>query len=233
MTTNDNLDGPGGGFSRNLAAILTAIATIVATVAGVIALWHRTGDAVPGPSDSPSVSLSASASPSRIPGGALDNIQPKDCLPYNPGDLRIVDEGASGWLLTDGRSRMLTLDNRTDAVNALALAQRHTQQCFIGRDNRRADRRTYIVDYWAGESGRATTISGEDCIGYSVAGLHLENEGDAGWLLTDGRSRMLMLDNPTDGNNALTLARAFTKQCYIGRGNHRSDRSQYIVEYWR
>src|SRR5215510_8230337 len=41
-----------------------------------------------------------------------------DCLLYNPNDLKIVDEGPSGWLLTDGRSRMLILDNKEDAEKA-------------------------------------------------------------------------------------------------------------------
>jgi sphingomyelin phosphodiesterase len=72
----------------------------------------------------------------------------EDCLTYNPADLRIVDEGASGWLLTDGRSRMLTLDTRQDALDALALARRHTKHCFIGRGNARANRSSYIVAYW-------------------------------------------------------------------------------------
>jgi len=49
----------------------------------------------------------------------------RDCLPYNPRNLRIENEGASGWLLTDGRSRMLVLDNRPDAARALALARQH------------------------------------------------------------------------------------------------------------
>ena len=44
-----------------------------------------------------------------------------DCLFYDPRDLKIVFEGATGWLLTDGRSRMLILDNREDADRALAL----------------------------------------------------------------------------------------------------------------
>ena len=72
----------------------------------------------------------------------------EDCISYNTRSLRIVDEGVNGWLLTDGRSRMLTLDNEEDATAALALARGHTQQCFIGRDNRRPNRKDYIVEYW-------------------------------------------------------------------------------------
>jgi hypothetical protein len=71
-----------------------------------------------------------------------------DCLPYDPDDLSIVDEGASGWLLTDGRSRMLVLDAEADAEAALALTRRHDSQCFIGRGNSRTNRSSYIVDYW-------------------------------------------------------------------------------------
>jgi hypothetical protein len=62
--------------------------------------------------------------------------------------LKIVDEGERGWLLTDDRSRMLILDNENDAKAALALARKHTQHCFIGRDNKRKNRRDYIVEYW-------------------------------------------------------------------------------------
>jgi hypothetical protein len=84
------------------------------------------------------------------PGPAPEDfgVVPEDCLPYSQADLRIVDEGASGWLLTDGGSRMLILDNGNDASNALSLARYHSNQCFIGRDNTRPNRRDYIVQYW-------------------------------------------------------------------------------------
>lgn len=158
---------------------------------------------------------------------------PADCLSYDPRSLRIVNEGEAGWLLTDGRSRMAMLDTEADARKALALAQRHTAQCFIGRGNRRPNRRDYIVTYWTGVSGITTTISQQDCIPYDVTGLRIANEGAAGWLLTDGRSRMLTLDSEADARQALALARQHTAQCFIGRGNRRPDRQAYIMAYWR
>jgi hypothetical protein len=78
----------------------------------------------------------------------IEPVPGDDCLAYNPRALRIVNEGARGWLLTDGQSRMLMLDNEEDAKKALALARRHTQHCFIGRGNRRPNRKDYIVEYW-------------------------------------------------------------------------------------
>jgi hypothetical protein len=160
-------------------------------------------------------------------------IQPSDCLPYAVASLRIGDGGATGWFLTDGTSRMVLLDNQADARSALALAQRHTAHCFIGRDNPRPNRNDYIIGYWAGSSGRRTTIAKEDCIAYRTASLRIVDQGATGWLLTDGLSRMNVLDNQQDAANALTLARQFSRQCFIGRNNTRPDRTAYIVQYWQ
>lgn len=157
----------------------------------------------------------------------------EDCLPYNPNKLRIENEGASGWLLTDGGSRMLVLDNRVDAVKALALARKHTAHCFVGRDNRRLNRKDYIMEYWTGDSGLSTTIPREDCISYNPATLEIRDEGASGWLLTDGSSRMVTLDSRGDAEQAKSIAGGFSKQCFIGRNNTRPNRKDYIVGYWR
>jgi hypothetical protein len=157
-----------------------------------------------------------------------------DCLPYNPGSLRIENEGASGWLLTDGSQRMQTLASQADAQKALAMARQHRAQCFIGRDNTRPNRKDYIMLWWRGDSGIVSPIpGGEDCISYNTGGLRIENEGANGWLLTDGSSRMVMLDNQDDAEQALTVTRRFSRQCFIGRNNTRPNRKDFIVQYWR
>jgi hypothetical protein len=184
----------------------------------------------PGPTTTSPTADGTSIGPGEPAG--LANIQSPDCLPYDPNQLSVVDEGSTGWLLTDGVSRMKELDNASDAQNALALAQRHTAHCFIGRDNSRPNRDEYIVEYWTGDSGRTTTIDPQDCIAYDQAHLSIEDEGDSGWLLTDGSSNMLVLDNQQDSQNALMRAKAFTNQCFFGRGNQRSDRLGYILQYW-
>ena len=73
----------------------------------------------------------------------------------------------------------------------------------------------------------------QDCISYNTGGLRIENEGANGWLLTDGSSRMAMLDNQDDAQQALTVARRFSQQCFIGRNNTRPNRKDFIVQYWR
>ena len=128
---------------------------------------------------------------------------------------------------------MKVLDDRPDAEAALALARRHTLQCFIGRDNVRSERLDYIVAYWAGVSGLATTIENEDCLPYDPNALRIVDEGASGWLLTDGDSRMLILDNRSDAQLALDVGGLYSDHCFIGRGNSRPNRSSYILEYWR
>ncbi len=163
---------------------------------------------------------------------SLPPVVQEDCLPYTPNALRLVNEGAGGWLLTDGTSRMLVLDNESDAQRALTLARSQTAHCFIGRNNGRPNRLNYIVEYWKGGAG-VPSLPGEDCLPYNRTALRLVDEGPAGWLLTDGGSRMLTLDNRADAERALALARAASAQCFIGRNNTRANRRSYIVGYWR
>ncbi len=156
-----------------------------------------------------------------------------DCLAYNPNDLKIVDEGPSGWLLTDGRSRMLILDNKEDAEKALALARRYTSHCFIGRDNTKPNRDDYVHEYWMGDSGIGTVIPNEDCIPYNPDTLRIVDEGLTGFLLTDGVSRMAIYASREDAEEGLRVAKLYKQQCFIGRGNTRPNRKDYIVEYWK
>ncbi len=128
---------------------------------------------------------------------------------------------------------MLMLDDQTDAQKALALAKRHTAHCFIGRDNTRSNRKDYIQEYWKGSSGQTATIASEDCLSYNRANLKIVDEAANGWLLTDGASRMAMLDDRQDAERALAVAKGYNQQCFIGRDNQRPNRKDYIVRYWK
>ncbi|HEX8904913.1 MAG TPA: hypothetical protein VF771_08750 [Longimicrobiaceae bacterium] len=165
-------------------------------------------------------------------GGQSGPVAPEDCLAYDRPHLTIRDEGAQGWLLTDGVSRMLMLDNRADAERALAVAKAHTHHCFIGRGNHRPNRSQYIVHYWRGNPG-ASAMPGEDCISYNPATVGVFDRGALGWRLEDGPNLLVLYDNQADANRGLMVARAFSHLCFIGRNNSRPDRYSYIVEYWR
>jgi hypothetical protein len=81
-------------------------------------------------------------------GAGAPSFPGEDCNSYNPGNLRIVNEGANGWLLADGTFRMLSLDNRDDAIQALNLARGNSRICYIGRGNTRPNPGDYILTYW-------------------------------------------------------------------------------------
>jgi hypothetical protein len=71
-----------------------------------------------------------------------------------------------------------------------------------------------------------------DELPYDPRKLRYVNEGERGWLLTDGTSRMKMFDNKEDARNGLRVARRHTRHGFIGRDNPRSNRIDYITEYW-
>ncbi|HPA50024.1 MAG TPA: C1 family peptidase [Thermoanaerobaculia bacterium] len=157
----------------------------------------------------------------------------RDEIAYNPRTLRIVDEGARGWLLTDGVSRMKILDSKEDARNALCVARRYTRQGFVGRDNRRANRIDYITEYWAGNSGLPhEPLTREDAIPYDPSKVVAEDIDADGWRLREGSHWMLLADDLNDALAVLQIVERYTKMCFIGRGNHRPDRKSYIMTYW-
>lgn len=161
------------------------------------------------------------------------NPAPEDCISYDPNRLSVADAGAPGWRLQAGDMWMSIFDNQRDAENALAVVRKYSQQCFIGRGNSRPNRKDYIVQYWQTPSGISSNVSESDCLPYLTNNLSIQNEGASGWRLTDGSSRMKILDNESDARAMLALAQRNSQHCFIGRGNARPDRMNYVFEYWQ
>ncbi len=151
------------------------------------------------------------------------------CLPYNTANLSVVQAGDS-WLLSDGVQSMLSLDTFTDALNALALARRYSSLCYIGRNNVRSNRLAYIVNFWHGDTGVATSISPEDCTPYSPAALQITSLGTNGWAVTDGAQQLLLLETQADATVATTEAKKYSAQCFIGRQNTRPNPLSFIQQ---
>jgi hypothetical protein len=157
-----------------------------------------------------------------------------DELPYNPAALRIVDEGANGWLLTDGVSRMKMFDTKEDARNALRVARRYTRHGFVGRDNPRgAKRMDYITEYWAGNSGLPwEPLTTTDAIPYNPLNVVAEDLDAQGWRLREGNHWMLLANDLNDALAILRVVERYSRMCFIGRNNHRPNRKSYIMTYW-
>jgi len=43
---------------------------------------------------------------------------------------------------------ILQADDMNDALAVVGIVERHTRMCFIGRGNRRPNRKSYIMTYW-------------------------------------------------------------------------------------
>jgi hypothetical protein len=162
----------------------------------------------------------------------------EDCLPYNPQTLKVVEEELMNtWRLTDGHSSMLTFGTAQDAENGLAVAERYSEQCFIGRHaSTRPGAKTdahqrYIVNYWKAPTGKQTRISPEACQAYVGSELRAEDNGAAGWTVTDERDFHVPVDNSADADALITLARQYTAHCTIGGTDPPSPVRR--VDYWK
>lgn len=71
------------------------------------------------------------------------------CVPYDPAGLKLELQRTGDWRLqrADGAIFKLFAD-REDAEAGLAVAKEHTQLCYIGKSNTKANRRDYIMEYW-------------------------------------------------------------------------------------
>jgi hypothetical protein len=183
--------------------------------------------------------------------------QRQDCSVYNPETLTIERLETGVWRLEDGGHYLAGFANEAEGKNALALAQRFREMCFIGRTNRRAGnaRGSYMLTYWQGSSGKSTTIEPEQCQAYDPAKLHVVDRrlhvvnqgaqssvrGDSraftfgtDWVVTDDADFTLTLDSQEDAAAALALARQFKSRCTIGSyvnspGQLRTSR----FDYWK
>jgi len=156
-----------------------------------------------------------------------------DEISYDPRGLRVVDEGSRGWLLTDGRSRMKMFDTKEDAHNGMLVARRHSRQGFVGRDNPRSNRSDYIFTYFAGTSGLPwQPLSKVDALPYTPGNVRAEDRNASGWTLVDGDHQMVIAHDFNDALAALSVVERHSRMCFIGRGNKRPNRKDYIMTYW-
>lgn len=165
-----------------------------------------------------------------------------DCSSYDPNTIQIIgDSGRDGLpafsLVAPAGGGLFefiaTFATSDDGQRALAMAQRYRQDCFIGRDNRRADRDAYVTPYWQTSTGRQTAIDGEDCDAYNPASLSIANRGAAGWAVTSGTAVFGLLDTEADAGRLLAVMRPFANQCFIGRRNTRATPRDFMTVYYR
>ena len=197
------------------------------------------------PSAAPSVTLgdSGSPAPSKRPAPATSTTtrsqpppawpSPEDCISYNPANVTVQFQ-LGFYTVSDGGQVVVRVPGQTgDTVGdkALALAQRFRKHCFLGRDNTREDKNSYIFDYWRNPSGMTPTIpeQEDDCSSYDRSNLTVEDMGNGyGWRVKDHDHVLHLFDSERDARNGKLVLMKYHQICSIG--NSDSD-DQDVVSY--
>ena len=141
----------------------------------------------------------------------------EDCLAFSSGNAE-VSKLQDRWKLVDG-SRWLFYfgsgdEAASEATRALEIIRHYglDESCFIGRPDPKF---SYLL---AQRTPPAGALEGEDCLRYDLDALKVKPDGE-NWLMTDGRSRMLLFSDVGNAHRALALVKyyGFTHQCFVGR----------------
>ncbi len=147
-----------------------------------------------------------------------------DCVSYNPANLTVDGTAASGtFLVEDGSTIVIRIHSDQDQAGpqALALAQRYTRHCYIGRNNTMDPKGDYIFDYWRDPSGQTPPIPDEDdddlCSPYNNTNLTVEDMGDGnGWRVKDHDHVLHLFADQQDANDADIVLKKYSSVCAIG-----------------
>lgn len=137
----------------------------------------------------------------------------RDCITVDWRATTIQSEG-TGWLVTDGRSRMLVCPTQTEAIKIKQVIQHYQldRQCYVGRP----DPSMY---YWLhGDQSPVGGMSGEDAIPFDLFNLTVKKVG-ALYFIDDGPSRIIACPSAEEAEQVLQTIRMhqFTHLCFVGR----------------
>jgi hypothetical protein len=185
-----------------------------------------TSTTTPEPTSTPTLVSTNTLTPTVPPTATA--IPLEECTSYDASALQIAPLGDKGWGLSDGLIQIALMDSETDAQLALALAERHNEICFIGR----AYSDGYFMQYWRGESGISNNLRNGDGSNCDAQALSIIFDANL-WTIVESGSYMLQaFEKGEAANLGLEVMKQYSKMCFIGRGNSRENRKEYILTYW-
>jgi hypothetical protein len=190
---------------------------------------------VGGPAPEPTDNTGGGGSGGGSGGQASDWPSPEDCIAYNPNNLTKKYE-AGIWTINDGNTQVMRLhggpsDNVGD--KGLALAKRYKSHCFIGRNNHREEKYSFIFDYWRNSSGINTTIpdQDQDCSDYNRNNISVDAMDTDAYRVKDHDHVLHGFDTKTDANNGKLVLAKYNQICFIGNSDDNSTQGQELVNY--
>jgi len=157
---------------------------------------------------------------------------PEDCVSYNPNNLTVHYE-AGIYQIADGGTvvaRIAGGPGENTGDKGLALAQRYTKHCYIGRTNNREDHNDFVFDYWRNPSGATPPIADQedDCSSYDRNNLTVEDMGGGdGWRVKDHDHVLHLFDNGDDARNGKLVLVKYNQICYLGSGDENFEQVNY------
>jgi hypothetical protein len=207
----------------SLASLLASVCVLVASTG----CSSTSGQAGPEPNTSTVLTPSSGPTTSTVPAKSASTPAapawptPEDCVRYNPSTVTVHYE-AGIYSINDGSVVVLRLHGGPgDNVGqkGLALAQRFSKRCFLGRANSREDMHSYIFDYWRDPSGMKPEIQDQDqdCSSYNRNNLTVEDMGSGqGWRVKDHDHVLQLFDTESDARNGKLVLSKYNQICFIG-----------------
>src|SRR2546430_16536308 len=151
---------------------------------------------------------------------AAPDLVPSDCHSYDPATLSVLSAGASGFQVVDGGSVLFTLDTQSGAQDAVSLAKRYHEVCYLGRDDPLPNH--YVWHYWHKPTGTVTQIAESEhsfCLPYNNKNLTIEADGGS-WTVKSteqngGSSSFGPFGLLQEAQNMQRLAAAVTSVCAV------------------
>jgi hypothetical protein len=237
-------------MSNKLKGSLALYAAAVVVLAVSVGCDKKSGEALPAPdvsateltSPEPSAEPGEQSPPAKAPGPAGPTKapaapggpaapawpSPEDCISYNPANVTVQYE-AGFYTVADGSLVVMRLSGAPGenvGDKALALAKRYRKHCFLGRDNTREDKNSYVFDYWRNASGMTPAIPDQedDCSPYDRGNLTVEDMGGGyGWRVKDHDHVLHLFDNQSDARNGKLVLSKYHQICSIGNSGDEDD----------
>lgn len=146
---------------------------------------------------------------------------PEDCISYNPNNLT-KNYAAGFYVIFDGTKQVIRVPGgpgESVGDQALALAKRYRKHCFLGRNNTREEKNSYIFDYWLDSTGSTPSIPDENCNNYNKNNLTVEDMGSGhGWRVKDHDNVLHLFDKESDARNGKLVIGKYSHICVVGNG---------------
>ena len=198
MTVDITMESSTAGVPWRMIAIIggAALAVVAVVVVLLIVLRGNEGPAVVTP----------------VTEGEVVAAVREDCLPFTTRNVELRADGRN-WVLTDGRSRMITFDDRRVGERALETIRHYRldSRCFVGRPGP-------SMSYWlVGGQAPEGPMRGESCVTFNARNLRVR-ETAGRWLLVAGTNELREFPNENEARLALEIMVKYrpSRLCSVG-----------------